>query len=171
MGMIWNKESDVLKFDFSNLLASIGSEPVTKRLILRTTAQLYDPLGIISPVTVLLKLMFQDVCKAGFGWDEPLPKNIIDRWEEVICDLRSVGTIEINHHVFKNISNSEIQSLELHGFGDGSSVAFAAAVCLRTELKLGEIDTNLIAGKARLAPMKGETVPRLQLMSSLILYP
>ena len=120
MGMICNKEFDVLKFDFSKLLASIGSEPVTKRLILRTTAQLYDPLGIISPVTVLLKHIFQDVCKADFGWDEPLPKNIIDRWEEVICDLRSVGTIEIKSRMFKNINNSEIQSLELHGFGDGS---------------------------------------------------
>ena len=67
MGMIWNKESDVLKFDFSKLLASIGSEPVTKRRILRTTAQLYDPLGIISPAIVLLKLIFQDVCKAGMN--------------------------------------------------------------------------------------------------------
>ena len=167
--MIWNKESDVLKFDFSKLLASTGSEPVTNRLILRTTAQLYDPLGIISSVTVLLKLIFQGVCKAGVSWDEPLPKNIINRWEEVACDLKSVGTIEIKHHVFKNISNSKIQSLELHGFGDGSSVAFAAAVYLGTELKSGEIDTNLIASKARLAPLKGETVPRLELMSALIL--
>ena len=87
----------------------------------------------------------------------------------MLCDLRSVGTIEIKRHVFKNISNSEIQSLELHGFGDGSSVAFPAAVYLRTELKSGEMNTNLIASKARLAPLKGETVPRLELMSSLIL--
>ena len=169
MGMIWNKESDALKFDFSKLLASIGFEPVTKRLILRTTAQLYDPLGIISPVTVFLKLIFQDVCKASFDWDEPLPKNIIDRWEEMICDLRNVGTIEIKRHVFRNISKSDIQSLELHSFGNGSSVAFAVAVYLRTELKSGEIDTNLIESKARLAPLKGETVPRLELMSALIL--
>ena len=136
MDMISNKESDVLKFDFSKLLASIGSEPITKGL---TIAQLYDPLGIVSPVTVLLKLVFQDVCKAGFGWDEPIPKNIVDRWEEVICDLRSVGTVEIKRHVFENINNSEIQSLELHDFGDGSSVAFAAAVYLRTELKSGKL--------------------------------
>ena len=87
--MIWDKESDVFKFNFSKLLASIVSEPVTKRLILRTTAQLYDPLRIISPVKVLLKLIFQDVCKAGFGWDEPLPKSIADRWEEMTCDRDS----------------------------------------------------------------------------------
>ena len=85
----------------------------------------------------------------------------------MICDLRSVGRIEIKCHVFKNISNSEIQSLELHG--DGSSVAVAATVYLRTELKSGEIDTNLIASNAPLAPLKGETVPRLELMSTLIL--
>ena len=87
----------------------------------------------------------------------------------MICDLISVRTIEINRHVFKNISNSEIKSLELDGFGDSSSVAFGAAVYLRTELKSGKIDTNLIASKARLSPLKGETVPRLELMSALIL--
>ena len=87
----------------------------------------------------------------------------------MIYDLRSVRTIEIKRHMFKNISNSEIQSLELHGFSDGSSVAFAAAVYFRTELKSGEINTNLIASKARFAPLKGETVPRLELMSALIL--
>ena len=79
----------------------------------------------------------------------------------MICDLRSVGTVKIKCHVFKNINNSEIQSLELHGFGDSSSVPFAAAVYLRTEMKSLEIDTNLISSKARLAPLKGETVPRI----------
>ena len=75
--MIWNKESDVLKCDFSKLLGSIESEAVTKRLISRTTAQLYDPLGIISPVIVLLRLIFQDVCKASFGWHEPLQRALL----------------------------------------------------------------------------------------------
>ena len=47
--MVWNKECD-----FSKLLGSIESEAVTKRLISRTTVELYDPLGIRSPVIILL---------------------------------------------------------------------------------------------------------------------
>ena len=65
--IIWSKESDVLKSEFSKLLASIGPGPVAKSRISRTTAQLFDLSGIISPVVVLLKLIFQDVCKEGFG--------------------------------------------------------------------------------------------------------
>ena len=45
MGMIWNKESDVLKFDFSKLLASIEFEPVTKRLILQALSLNLLPRG------------------------------------------------------------------------------------------------------------------------------
>ena len=36
----------------------------------------------------------------------------------MICDLRSVRTVDINHQVFKNINISEIQSLEVHSFSD-----------------------------------------------------
>ena len=132
-------------------------------------ASLFDPLGLLAPLTVLLKLIFQDVCKGRHSWDEPLPKDIVDRWEEIISDIRSVGTVEINCHVLKNIDKSDIQLIELHGFSDGSSVAFAATIYLRAEMKSGIIEVNLVASKAHIALMKGETIPRMELMSALIL--
>ena len=77
--------------------------------------------------------------------------------------------MEINRHVLKNIDKSDIQLIELHGFGDGSSVAFAATIYLRAEIKSGKIEVNLVASKARIAPMKGETIPRIELMYAWIL--
>ena len=38
-----------------------------------------------------------------------------------------------------------------------------------SEMKSGKIEVNLVASKARIAPMKGETIPRMELMSALIL--
>ena len=130
LGLIWKNKSDLLKFDFSEQLANLGSEPLTKRVVLKTMTSLFDPLGLLAPLTVLLKLIFEDVCKGGHSWDEPLPKDIVDRWKEIISDIRSVGIVEINRHVLKNIDKSDIQLIELHGFGDGSSVAFAATIYL-----------------------------------------
>ena len=124
---------------------------------------------MLAPLTVLLKLIFQDVCKGEHSWDEPLPKDIVDRWEEIISDIRSVGTVEINRHVLKNIDKFEIQLIELHGFGNGSRVAFAATIYLRAEMKSGKIEVNLVSSKAQIAPMKGKTIPRMELMSALIL--
>ena len=132
-------------------------------------ASLFYPLGLLAPLTVLLKLIFQDVRKGRHSWDEPLPKDIVDRWEEIISDIRSVGTVEINRHVLKNTDKCDIQLIELHGFSDGTSVAFAATIYLRAEMKSGKIEVNLVARKARIAPMKGETIPRMELMSALIL--
>ena len=79
LGLIWKNKSDLLKFDFSEQLANLGSEPLTKRVVLKTMASLFDPLGLLAPLTVLLKLFFQDVCKGGHSWDEPLPNDIVDR--------------------------------------------------------------------------------------------
>ena len=134
--MIWKTKSDLLKFDFSKQLANHGSEPLTKRVVLKTMTSLFDPPGVLAPLTVLLKLILQDVCKGRHSWDEPLPKDIVDRREKIISDIRSVGTVEINCHVLKNIDKSDIKLIELHGFHDGSSVAYAATIYFRAEMKV-----------------------------------
>ena len=45
------------------------SEP-TKRSVVSISARFFDPLGIISPVTVLFKIFCQKLCEAKVGWDE-----------------------------------------------------------------------------------------------------
>ena len=61
------------------------------------------------------------------------------------------------------------RSYQIHGFCDASDKAFAAVVYLRTEQKNGEVETNLIASKTRVAPIKKQSTPRLELLGALIL--
>lgn len=49
------------------------SSRVTKRMILSFVAQLFDPLGLVSPAIVLGKIIMQRIWKLGIGWDESLP--------------------------------------------------------------------------------------------------
>ena len=57
---------------FSAALKNVETNVITKRSILSVAAKIYDPLGLISPVTLRLKQMFQELCKSKVDWDEPL---------------------------------------------------------------------------------------------------
>jgi hypothetical protein len=58
---------------------------------------------------------------------------------------------------------------ELHGFSDASNKAFAAVVYLRTEHANGDIEINLVAFKTRVASIKRQSIPRLELLGATIL--
>ena len=64
LGMLWKNQSDMLVFKFSEIIAKAECERVlTKRVILRTAARFYDPLRLISAIIVVVKIMFQQLCK------------------------------------------------------------------------------------------------------------
>ena len=61
LGVNWNKHEDVVTFDLQSYSQIFCKNP-TKRHVIQTTASLFDPLGLINPVIVKLKFLFQDVC-------------------------------------------------------------------------------------------------------------
>ena len=64
LGISWNVEDDVLVFLFDSLQDPAKIEPVTKRVVLSLSAKQYDPLGLLSPIALLLKIIFQCLCKS-----------------------------------------------------------------------------------------------------------
>ena len=78
LGLAWDKDQDLLEFNLDKVAEGEGL--VTKRYILSRIAALLDPLGLISPVTVTAKVLFQDLCLKKLGWDDPLPKDKLLKW-------------------------------------------------------------------------------------------
>jgi hypothetical protein len=76
LGLPWNKREDTLSVNFPD-----KSAIVTKRDILGNLAQIYDPLGIVSPVTLEGKLIYRKACNQKIAWDTPLPENIATMWK------------------------------------------------------------------------------------------
>ncbi len=58
LGQGWNPQTDTLIMIFSAALKNVETNAVTKRSILSIAAKFYDPLGLISPVTLRFKQMF-----------------------------------------------------------------------------------------------------------------
>lgn len=58
--------------DFCKIVDGHDPSICTKRIVLSITAKFFDPLGLISPVILQLKLLFHELCKSNVGWDEQL---------------------------------------------------------------------------------------------------
>ena len=66
LGVKWNCKSDTFHLDLVHIAERVeGLEP-TKRNVLSLLASLFDPLGLISPVTVSMKILFQETCSSKF---------------------------------------------------------------------------------------------------------
>ena len=66
--MNWNCDSDEFIFKFEALLKLAESLQPTRRNLLKVTSSFFDPLGILSPVLVQMKLLFQVMCQEKVAW-------------------------------------------------------------------------------------------------------
>ena len=65
LGFAWDKEQDSVEFDLLEIVE--GTKSVAKRSILSTMAAVFDPLGLICPISVAAKVLFQDLCVEKLG--------------------------------------------------------------------------------------------------------
>ncbi|XP_046145685.1 uncharacterized protein LOC123989002 [Osmia bicornis bicornis] len=63
LGLLWNIDRDAFVFSFS----ASSQSPVTKRTVLSTVSQLFDPLGWIAPVIVHGKILMQELWTLQMG--------------------------------------------------------------------------------------------------------
>jgi len=62
LGLNWDTECDQLHFELNEIMSYLHRLPLTKRSVLKPSAKVFDPLGFLSPFTVQLKLLFQQLC-------------------------------------------------------------------------------------------------------------
>ncbi|XP_071058697.1 uncharacterized protein [Pseudochaenichthys georgianus] len=159
LGIRWNVESDSFSFK-----VSLDEKPATRRGILSVVASLYDPLGFLAPFILEGKRVLQEMCRKGTGWDEPLPSELKLRWESWMNDLENLEKIQIPR-CFTPKHFGEILSVELHHFSDASSQGYGQCSYVRLVGK-ENIHCAFVMGKARVAPTKIVTIPRLELTAA-----
>ncbi|XP_041451825.1 uncharacterized protein LOC121405267 [Drosophila obscura] len=73
LGIRWDPAAENLSF---KLTIPDATAALTKRILLSELAKIYDPLGLLAPTNVFLKVLFQDSWLSSIEWNEPLPPQL-----------------------------------------------------------------------------------------------
>ena len=82
--------------------------------------------------------------------------------------MERVSSITVPRCILNGIEAEDVKAIQLHGFADASKVAYGANVYIWLTTSNAH-SSHLLASKTRVAPLKEETIPRLELMAALTL--
>ena len=169
LGLHWNKDDDHMFLERKGVVEDLSLPVIgpTKRDAARITSKVYDPLGFVTPVTVKMKLFCQSLCKKKMGWDEILDESSRSIWNDLLKGLKDAQSVRVPRCFFSGVKG-KVLSTSLQGFCDASVNAYAAVVYLRIETA-EETYLKCVTSKTRVAPLVEQTIPRLELLSALIL--
>ena len=163
LGMTWNTA-------FSTMSLRTGqkwNKKYCRSAVLSYANQIYDPLGLIVPVEIRLRVFLQELCKMKFGWEDIFSQHpeLVQQWDM----LRAEAQIALTKVVPRSACNAE--EGVLHVFCDASKDIYGAVAyivakdgsILKSELVKSQA---YIVGKDK--EPKTNTIPKLELMALLV---
>ena len=123
---------------------------ITRHQVLHYISQIFDPLGLLVPVTFFGKVFVQKLRTLNQSWDEPLSGDLKESWNHIVHIFTQISLVKIPCFIRALCKTAVYQLLV---FCDASTGAYAAAIYLRLEEEIG-IKIRLISSKMRLVPVK-----------------
>ena len=159
LGLQWNSFTDCLSFQPKFFDSS--SDVLTKRKVLSIASQLFDPLGLVLPVTIPGRLFLAELWDAKFGWDQPLPLSKVKVWLAIEKELSAVSQFAFPR--WNNFDSN--QPVYLHVFTDASKSVIGSVAYLTQGTRC-----ILLSSKSKLSPhgKKTLTIPQLELSAMLL---
>lgn len=165
LGTMWDYVADTFQPSFE----ARYSGQVSRRAMLSTIASIFDPLGLLSPVVIMGKILFQDATRLKLRWDEEVPPDMLGKWGSWIDNLHVLVELD-GFRIPRCIKPNRFDDglLELHHFSDASERALGCCSYLRCLSKSGEISTQLVISRGKVAPLKYLSIAKLELQAAVM---
>ena len=162
LGCLWTPTEDTLSIQVRTADVS-----ATKRGVVRMTAMIFDPLGIITPFLLQAKIIIQKLWVLKFDWDEEISGVELTLWQKWLAELYAVKDIKVPRSLKVSVTGN-IKELELHLFSDASEDAFAAVAYVRMTDADGRRCVSFVMSRSRVAPLKQLSIVRLELQGAVL---
>ena len=153
LGIHWHTTEDLLFV----AIPTLDDKAPTKRSVASSAARLYDVLGWFAPITLYIKTLLQQLWQADIGRDEPIPANLIIKWDDWKTTLPLLGRHPIPRCYYS--SSSIVREVQLHSFSDASQHGYGGVIYIRLLHQDSSITVSLMTAKTRVAPLKTISIP------------
>ncbi len=166
LGLQWDHLRDTLVVSRGLSPKARSEHPkVTQRLVLSSLSSVIDPIGLVAPFTIRARLLLKEVWRAqGQNWDRELSSAVTEAFQDWCNELYLLNDMKVPRSYFA----FDPDEVELHVFGDASLEVFGAVTFLRAISPEEQVDLAFVLGKARVAPMKSWTLPKLELQAAVL---
>jgi len=161
LGVIWDSQDDVLRFTRLK-----GDPGTTKQKIFSQAFSIWDPRGLLLPFSIRSKIILLNLNRMKYGWDDELKGADHREWREWCKEAEKLDEVRITRALLQG--QKLIRETTLHVFCDASQDAYGACAYLRRVFTDDTVECSLIAVKGRVAPLKSQSVCRLELMGALV---
>ena len=170
VGLLWDPLNDVIGIDVKELFfgktrRGLLPERVTgcvkealqrnftRRNLLGKVAGVFDPSGLVTPVTSRLKLDLHDLCRDQLDWDDNIPELYLERWLNNLDDIQALKEIRFRRTVIPPDAVSLDVSLIVSS--DASKSIAVSCVHARCQLLTGKskmvwYETSLVLNSEQL---------------------
>ena len=151
---------------------------LTKRIALSLISMIFDPLGFFTPFLIRAKIVFQSFWAYQLEWDSPLPAEESVKIMLWLSEVEGLKDFSIPRQFFPGVKWTDVVKLELHVFCDASPLAYDTVIYMcgivqegdhtKDENRHDKLVVSFCISKARVAPVKTETLPRQELTACVL---
>ena len=165
LGLKWLIVEDSFYFQFKD-----PQKPLSRRGLLSTVSSVFDPLGIVAPVTLTGRVLLQKLCALRYGWDDPLPDALAAEWRQWLALAGQLDDVRLRRCIMG--PPGDVLCTRLHIFADASEMAYSAVAYLvrRVQAPGGGTErfVTFLMGKSLVNPVRPVSIPRLELAAAVL---
>ena len=161
LGLSYDHIDDTFKFINIFNIVTPHRKKETMRTLCSRVASIFDVLGLLGCTTIQGKILIQACWQKEMSWDEPLEfhPDVAAQYEKWVSQLVNLHHIEIPRFVLP----VHCVKKRLVAFTDASDKAYGACLYMVATSADGQTESSLLCTKSRVAPLKTQTIPRLEL--------